>query len=359
MTEGTMNEETQPRGEHWSPLPVEILAEPPWQRRHPVVLDTSVLIADVLKRSGTTFTGLTYLGQHNIISIVAPRHVEEEVFRKLPKAALDTKRDPAQVLATLRRVHLPLVRFVDLPAELPQEDGVMQVAQRDPTDAPLAHLTALLSPCLVLSTDKDLTDLGYGSDGWLADVLLLGDLAELDDMVWGGGMLAYASVAAPTYGLWKLLTLMARSKVGLGVSVAAVVGALIWFGPQLQALADRTAARVLPVVEDTVRSAGTVLDRRARIEATYRSRLALPTGPPSLESATARHLVTRGRPVASELLHAELGRRGHGVTLHQLQTLLRSHPAFIGERGKGYQLGALSERILPPEVITAAARDIR
>jgi predicted nucleic acid-binding protein len=148
-------------------IPIEVISQPPWQRRYPVVLDTSVLIADALRRSGTTFTALTFLAQHDFVSIVAPRHVEEEVLRKLPKAATDTRRDPAQVLATLQSVHLPLIHFIDLPADLPADSGVMQVARRDRTDAPLAHLTTLLSPCLVLSTDKDLMDSGTATTaGW-------------------------------------------------------------------------------------------------------------------------------------------------------------------------------------------------
>lgn len=342
------------------PFPVEVMAEPPWQRRHPVVLDTTVLIADALKRSDTTFTALTYLAQRNVITMVAPRHVEEEVFRKLPKAALDTRRDPSRVLATLESVHLPFVRFIDLPAALPEEVGVRTVAQRDDSDAPLAHLATLLSPCLVLSTDKDLTDSGYGNDGWLADVLLLGELAQLDNIVWGGGMLAYVSVAVPAYGVWKLIAFLARSKLGLGIAAAAAIGGAVWFRPQLRAAADRAGTHIKPVVEDALSSAASVLEQRANAEATYRSRLVVPSGPASVEAAAVRHLATRGRPIPSELLHSELTRQGHEISLASLRAFLRAHPAFVGQRGQGYQLGELSERARreEPEDITTTARDV-
>jgi hypothetical protein len=114
----------------------------------------------------------------------------------------------------------------------------------------------------------------------------------------------------------------------------------------------------VPVIEDAVRGATTVLERRDDIEAAYRSRLALPSGPPTLESTAARVLVSRGRAISSELLHIELTRKGLDVSLHQVQSLLRAHPAFVGERGKGYELGALSKHARPKElnVITVEAK---
>jgi hypothetical protein len=55
-------------------------------------------------------------------------------------------------------------------------------------------------------------------------------------------MLAYLSVAAPSYGLWKLVSLLARSKLGLGIAAAAAIGGVVWFRPQLRAATDRATA---------------------------------------------------------------------------------------------------------------------
>jgi len=352
-----------PSGNGGRPAPVsaEIISRPPWHRRHPVVLDTTVLIADVLKRSGTTFTALTYLAERELISIVAPRHVEDEVFRRLPKGALETNRDPARALETLMSVYLPLIRFVDLTTDLLDEPGVIRVAKRDGSDAPLAHLATLLSPCLVLSCDNDLAASGFGSgENWLADVLLLGDLTELDAMVWGGGMTAYLAVALPSYGLWKLLSLLARSKVGLGVAGAIAIGGAIWFRPQLRGAVDSAVTRITPLIEEAAAVAGPVLEKRAVINAAYRSRLVLPSGAQTMESAAARYLVSRGHPVASELLHREMNDQGHDVSLTRLRAFLRAHPAFVAERGKGYQLGEPSRRATSPDLptVTVPSRSV-
>lgn len=71
-------------------LPPYVLEVPPWRRRHPVVVDANVLIADALKRARDDFSALTYLSEQRLIAVVAPTHIGSKVREHLPRVASDT-----------------------------------------------------------------------------------------------------------------------------------------------------------------------------------------------------------------------------------------------------------------------------
>lgn len=322
-------------------LPVGPAAGPPKERRHPVVLDTSVLIQDVLRRSDDRFTALPLLAQEGSITIVAPRHVEEEVYRHLPKAARETGRSELKVQKTLESVYLPLIGFVDLPAAFPEDSGLARVRARDPDDAPLAQLARLLAPSLVLSSDRDLIDEGFGHQDWVTSVMLLGKLTELDQMVWSGAQFAYLSTVLPMVGAWKLGVRLAKSDLGIIAMLAAAAGGFL-FRSQLKDAASRARERVGPAVDRTAVQVTEVLGQLASAQADYEARLVLPLGPPTMETDTARLLAGRAGSITSDAVHRALVICGHDVTLAEVRALLGEHPAFVGQRGKGYELGRVS-----------------
>lgn len=327
-------------------------AGPPNERRHPVVLDTSVLIQDVLRRSDGKFTGLPWLAQGGAITIVAPRHVEAEVYRRLPKAARETGRPELKVQETLESVHLPLIRFVDLPGVFLEDPDLARVLARDPDDAPLAHLAKLLAPSLVLSSDKDLIDEGFGHQDWVTSVMLLGKLTELDQLVWSGAQFAYLSTFLPMVGVWKLGAWLAKSELGIIAMLVATAAGFI-FRSGVKNIGASAKERVGPAMEKTAVHVTEVFGQLASAQADYQARLVLPAGAATVETDAARLLAGRARPISSDQVHHALVGR-HEATLAETRAMLREHPAFVGQRGKGYQLGRISMRAAP-EVVDVAA----
>ncbi len=297
------------------------------------MLDTSVLIQDVLRRSDGRFTGLPLLAQEGSITIVAPRHVEAEVYRRLPKAARDTGRSELKVQETLESVHLPLIRFVDLPAVFPEDQDLARVLARDPDDAPLAHLAKLLAPSLVLSSDKDLIDEGFGHQDWLTSVLLLGKLTELDQLVWSGAQFTYMSTVLPMVGIWKLGAWLAKSELGIIAMLAAAAGGFV-LRSQLKDAAASARDRVAPAVDRTAVQVTELFGQLASAQTDFEARLVLPAGAATVETSMARLLAGRARPITSDAVHRALIVSGHDITLPEVRAMLREHPSFIGHRGK-------------------------
>jgi hypothetical protein len=208
---------------------------------------------------------------------------------------------------------------------------------------------------LVLSTDHHLTDEGFGHQDWLASVMLLGELTELDQMVWGGTQFAYLSTVLPMLGVWKLGTRLAKSKLGITAMLAFAAGGFL-FRSELKDATMRAGERATPTVDRTVAGVTAVFEQLGSAQVAYQSRLVLPSGPTTLQPEAARLFAARARPVTSEDVYRKLvvGRRD--LTLAEVRAMLRGHPAFVGQRGKGYKLGCLAQHTATNAVNATIAR---
>ena len=328
-----------------APAP-QVLTKPPWARRHPVVVDANALIEDVLWRAHTGFSSLTFLGEQQLVAVVAPAHVDTEVREHLPMVVARTGRCSVELaVEVFETVHLPLIRFVDLPEEPPPDARVAGVALRDADDAPLAHLATLLAPSVVLTRDRHLTLEGFGQMDWLTTILLLRRLVELDTILWGGSRLVWLSLYLPVLGVGGLARRMARSEVALGLTLGLVVGVALWFRPQLRAAAATAWGRVEPVLAEIAEGAADALEERARTDEALQARLVRPVLPPNAESAAARILVERGEAISSKAIHDDLLCQGFDLTLATARLMLRTHASFVGTPGRGFELG----QVRPPQ----------
>jgi len=212
-----------------------MLDRAPWMRPHPALVDANAIIQDVLRRCRRPFTAMTFLSGQGFMSLLAPTHVHAEVCEHLPRVAASTGCSAELALHVWQTVHLPLIRFVDVPADGLGDgfdDGrILSVEDADGDDAPFARLSLLVSPSATLTSDRDLTDAGIGDPDWLRTLLILGELAELEAMIWGGSVFAAVGLGLPAAGLVGLGRVIARSPLALGFALGFVfglaVGALI------------------------------------------------------------------------------------------------------------------------------------
>jgi len=320
-------------------LPGEVLAVNPSRRRQPVVVDANALIEDVLWRARTGYSALTILAEQKLVSVVAPPHVVAEVREHLPEIA--ARKGCAVAIEVFEAVHLPIVRCVDLPGELPSDARVRGVAMRDADDAPLEHLATLLAPAVVLTRDRHLTREGFGQGDWLTTMLLVRRLVELDQMLYGGSRFVWLSMYLPGLGLTALIRRLAQSEIASGLALGLLVGGLLWFRRQLRTAAASAWERVEPALEQLSEAMLLALEDRARTTEALEALLVCAASTPTAESAAARFLVERGDPVTSERIHAALVSRDYDISLAVTRQMLRAHPAFVGVRGRGYQLGRI------------------
>lgn len=213
------------------------------------------------------------------------------------------------------------------------------VAQRDDEDGPLAHLAILLAPCVVLTGDGDLTHHGIGQDDWLATILLLKRLSELDAALWGGSRFAGLALYPPALAVGSAGRFLLQSELALGATIGMAIGAVLYLRPRLRAARASGWARVGPVLERAAELIAQGIELRAQADAALQPRLLTATAPPTAEQAAARLLAERWEPMSSVGIHAELVRRGHEGSLAATRALLREHPSFVPVPGRGFQLG--------------------
>jgi hypothetical protein len=296
------------------------------------------VIEDVLRRTRTDVTALTFIGAQRLGLLVAPPQIDAEVCERLPEVAQRTGCSVKLAQAMYEAIHRPLIRFVDVP-DLSIDERVAAVAKRDSDDAPLAYLATLLAPLIVLTSDSHLIAEGIGHGDWLKTILLLRDLAQIDAMLWSGGRVAWLGVDLPMRAGDIVVRQLARSEVAQGLALGLVVGAVLYLRPQLRSAVRRRWARVEPVVTQLWNATVEGLEKRAEAERALRLRLVMAGTPPPAEAAAARLLAEHGGQLASAEIHKQLQRRGHDVSLTATRTVLRDHPAFVSIPGCGYQLG--------------------
>lgn len=136
-------------------------------RIRPVVMDTSVLLPDVLwttrNQERSTFLDFLDLG---LVRPFAAHHVWAEVPRKIWDDAEASGIDGEAAEAVWWGEYAQRIRFVDVSGlEVP---SASLISIRDGSDAPTFALAGLLAPVVVLAQDDDIQDLGIATHDWIA-----------------------------------------------------------------------------------------------------------------------------------------------------------------------------------------------
>ena len=320
--------------------PTEVFLRPPSQRRLPVVADANALISDALHHADCGFSFLTLLAREDVITLATPGHIREKVREHLPNVALQRHICVERAMETWRCVHEPLIHFVELPP-IGAGDArpVRAVHRRDAEDGPVAQLGMLLAPSMVLSWDTDLRDEGIGLTHWVGPARKLLELARLEEKMHNQarGMLMLARLAST--GIGGLAQAAARWPWAAGLLVGAAVMALADSREPTTSRLRRlgtgmgeTLERVSPLVE-------AAFEEHARAVHQVHATLLHPDGAPSAANDVARLLAELGAPYPARMLLSDLRQRDQDLTESALNSLLRSHPAFVAVRGRGWQLG--------------------
>jgi hypothetical protein len=140
------------------------------------VLDTSFLFTGFqsqLRAGGAPPLSLR-AAQQGAIRMLTATGTVEQVFDKLDEFAESLGTSTAHLETLFIDDWSPWITVADVEGVL-VDDRAQIVADRDPTDQPAAILASLLSPCLILTTDKDfesMAPIGARSDGELASSIL-------------------------------------------------------------------------------------------------------------------------------------------------------------------------------------------
>ncbi len=322
------------------PLPMEVFARPPSQRRLPVVADANALISDVLHFVDTGFSFLTLLASKQIITLVAPAHIRGKVEQHLPVVAAQRRRSAVAALRTWSRVHEPLMQFVELPSIGPEDHRrVLAVHARDPEDGPVAQLGFLLAPSMVLTRDADLRDEGIGLAYWVDATQTLLELARLEDQMYGRaqGAATFANLVALSVG--GAGRAVARWPWTAGLFLALEFMALTDWRDGTRRTVGQTRHVMGAMVERSMPSITAAFQERDRVHRQVQATLLHPEGISSMPNAAARRLAELGEPFPAARLRDDLHRLGHDLSDGAMASLLRAHPAFVDIRGCGWQLG--------------------
>jgi predicted nucleic acid-binding protein len=326
-----------------------ITSTPRWLRPRPVVVDAHILISDVLRWARDGWTMLTALAQMRAIVLVTPSHIEDKVLEHLPRVAESVANpiDADVVMEVWDSIYCELVRFVELPGWTLDAQyttavaWLADVAQADPEDAPAIYLAALLDSSILLSRDHDHTDYGYGADDWLAVLVLLGELAQEEEVLLTIAQAVGVSVGLPPAALFVGARLLwQRSPLMLGFLCGLLTGACIFARPRLRACAKKLGAAAGSAASAVGEITAPSAQKRNELQAALDKHIVV-TGANGLAdaAAVARVLVGHAGPVPSHEVHTLIAARGSTLSLTGTRQLLRNHPAFAGMPGRGYSLG--------------------
>jgi predicted nucleic acid-binding protein len=324
-----------------SQLPASLL----WERSVRVLLvDTNVLRSDVLRRVrlrqgpfGRMLRALRASG----VSLIAPRHVVDEMDRRIRGFAQKASLDPdvaEEVWRTEYRPQLTVVDAADLVGSVATHPHVAATLARDPDDAPLAALAVLLG-LVALSEDTDLGLLGTGRP-WLAHIVAATDAALSDEMTWiytWGGAEAVSGLAhggrSAYDGVQRAIgprgaAILAIILAGLVVGVVVYPRTREWLAATPPVRAVGRVARAAGQATITVLVNGTEGDTFLREAALVDD----PRVPPV--AALVRHLSRRAHPQTVQEIAAALGWESVAV-----EGALDAHAAFVPTDDGKWQFG--------------------
>ena len=326
----------QPQG--LAPLLSDVFLRPPTARRMPIVADTNALISDVLHHAKHGFSFLTLLAEEQLISLLCPAHVDEEMTEHLPAVAARSPQRDA-VLATWDLVHRPVIRFVETTADdFPQNQAVRAVAANDLDDEPLVRLGLLVASAMVLCRDPDVTDAGVGIGEWVAPARALIELARLEEEMYGQARLMNLLLLLTGRLIGWAGKLAARQPFVAGLAVGVTAAMLVQRRDGVRAALGRFGNGLSDAGEQLSPAIENAFARHAAASRAVHATLMLPAEDRPLPARIARVLAEFGAPTPMSAITVELQRLGHDVEEPEVRAVLREHPAFTLARGRGWQL---------------------
>lgn len=137
-----------------APPPAEVFSDHPHRRSPAVIADANALISDAMRRTRTSFTAMTDLSQRKVIRLIAPEHIDEKVYARLPRACASDNVDLTEAIRAYETVYRPHLTLVRAGSTMLHDTRVREVARADEEDVPAGQLGVLLAPALILTQTR-------------------------------------------------------------------------------------------------------------------------------------------------------------------------------------------------------------
>lgn len=323
-----------------STIPSEMFTTSPAYRRPSVIADANALISDSMRSTRNLPCIMPTLARAGVINLVTAEHIDAKVYMRLPEACQNSHTDLVAATQAYEATLRPLLRVVAVGDLMLDDPRVSAVALVDEEDRAVAQLAILLAPSMVLTMDKHLIAAGLGVPEWADALHKLKHLAELDDVVWGTASAVGLAVYLSILGVVEFGRLLARSPIALGLTLGAVLGALLFYRDEVRALRGQVHGRAGPALDRAAVKSAELFERRDAMHQLVEPKLVPPTLDETLEAMVARVLIQRREPLRGDQVHAQLPyswREGYDV--RNVMDVLRSEPAFRLVRGHGWLLG--------------------
>ncbi len=262
------------------------------------------------------------------------------MYTRLPEACRNSHTDFAAATQAYETILRPLLRLVAVGDLMLDDPRVSAVALVDAEDRAVAQLAVLLAPSMVLTMDKHLIAAGLGVREWADALHKLKHLAEVDDLVWGTASGAAIAVYLSIGGVVQFGRLLARSPIALGLTLGAVLSALLFYRDEVRAWPGRVRERAGPALDKAAVKTAELFERRDAMHQLIEPKLVLPMPDEILEAMVARVLIQRREPLRGDQVHAQLPyawRKAYEV--EDVMDVLRSEPPFRLVRGRGWLFG--------------------
>ncbi len=325
---------------------------------HVLLVDTNVLRSDVLRRVRLgPFGRMLSAASTGGLRLITPRHVVEEMDGRIRAFAGKADLDPEAAKDVWLREYRPSLSVVDIDDLIDSVAAHPHVAAtlaRDPDDAPLAALAALLGQT-ALSEDADLGLLGSGP--WLAHVVAATDAVLAENLTWTsawGGAEVVSGVVQVGRGAYGGLQ---RAFGPRSAAIVALLLAGVVVGVLLQPRSRDWVSRTAPVqTACKVLRAGADASMAAWLkgsdgEAFLREKALLDDPQVPQVAHLVRYLATSRTPQTLSEISTALG-WDEPVT----EQALDAHSAFVPADDTRWQLGRLLAPVPPGRTRETRAR---
>ena len=305
-----------------------------------VIADANALIADAMRRTRGLFNILPFLAERGLIRLLTSEHIDEKVYARLPEACRNAHVDLAAATHAYETVHRPLLRLVDVGEWMLDDRRVRSVRLADAEDVPVAQLGVLLAPSLVLTRDPHLLDAGVGERDWADALVVMKELIELEEMMWGSAQAMVLTGRLAALSVTEFVRFLGRSEVALAITIGLAI-AIGWeFCRDLRTPPAWFKERVAPAAERVMLGLSGVFEQYNAVAQRVHGTLVAPCEVETLEAALARILVQAPAPLPAADVHARMPYDWRqAAEVGDVMAALRSQAAFRLVRGRGWELG--------------------
>jgi hypothetical protein len=175
---------------------------------------------------------------------------------------------------------------------------------------------------------------------WADALVLVKELAELDEMMWAGTRGLTLTSILSAQGVSGLVRLLRRSELALGVVIGLALGLGYHFRAQLKAAPKRLKQFTSgPEFQNAMLHVADLFEKRDTTERRVQGTLVPPNPEESLEAMVARVLLQQDHPLAARDVHTRLPAAWSERGVEEVMRVLRENEPFELMRGRGWVRG--------------------